>query len=170
MVQVAGYLGLVHAVAGWLNEVWLQWTDSIFLSHDSEYMAIAAFGVYRVAVEKNLYTRKRIAVLTAIVVGFWGLAPSLFSLAEPGLGFFGGRAILGQGLHLPMTLTFFISLALVLLFERRAVCPWNCPCVDARDTMGTVFRQKSIKSQTAWKWHKLNWKVITPRAALRWTS
>jgi glutamate synthase (NADPH) small chain len=160
LVRILSYLGLVYAVLGWLNEAWLHWTDSIFLSHYSEYLAIGVFGVYRVAVEKNPYTKKRIAVLTAMVVGFWGLVPYLFSLAEPALGFFGGRSILGSGLHLPMTLTFFLALGLVLLFGRRAVCSWNCPCVGARDTMGTAFRQKSIKSQPAWKWRNLKW-VLT---------
>jgi polyferredoxin len=166
LLKVLSYLGLVYAVLGWLNEVWLHWTGSIFLSHYSEYMAIGVFGLYRVAVETNPYTRKRIAVLTAMVVGFWGLLPYLFSLAEPALGYFGGRAVVGRGLHLPMTLTFFLALVLVLLFGRRAVCSWNCPCVGSRDTMGAAFRKQSIKGETAWRWRGLKWVLTSIYLAL----
>ncbi|RJX30527.1 MAG: 4Fe-4S binding protein [Desulfarculus sp.] len=166
VVQVLSYLGLVYAVLGWLNEVWLHWADSVFLSHYSEYMAIGIFGVYRVAVEKNPYTRKRIAVLTAMVVGFWGLLPYVFSLAEPAWGYFSGRAIVGRSLHIPMTLTFLVSLALVFLFGRRAVCSWNCPCVGTRDTMGAAFRKQSIKSRTAWKLRHLKWVLTSVYFAL----
>jgi len=59
-----------------------------------------------------------------------------------------------------LTLTFLISLILVFLFGRRAVCSLNCPCVGARDTMGNAFRQKSIKSTTTWRLRHLKW-VLT---------
>ena len=36
IVKTLSYMGLVYAVLGWLNEVWLHWTDSILLSHYSE--------------------------------------------------------------------------------------------------------------------------------------
>jgi ferredoxin len=157
LVQILSYLGLVYAVSGWLNEILLNWTDSVLLSHYSEYIVIGIFGIYRVAVEKNPYTKKRIAVLTAMVLGFWALLPYLFALTEPTLGYFNGKAIWGRDLHVPMTLTFFLSLLLVLLFGRRAVCSWNCPCVGTRDTMGTAFRKKSIKSENAWRFRHFKW-------------
>jgi polyferredoxin len=157
LVQILSYLGLIYAVTGWLNEVLLNWTDSVLLSHYSEYIAIGIFGIYRVAVEKNPYTKKRIAVLTAMVLGFWAILPYLFALTEPSLGYFNGKAIWGRDLHVPMTLTFFLSLLLVFLFGRRAVCSWNCPCVGTRDTMGAAFRKKSIKSENAWRFRHLKW-------------
>jgi polyferredoxin len=160
IIRTLSYSGLIYAVSGWLNEVWLHWTDNILLSHYSEYIAIGIFGIYRVAIEKNKYTKKRIAVLTAMVLGFWGLLPYLFAFTEPALGYFRDTAIWGRGLHVPMTLTFFLSLLLVFFFGRRAVCSWNCPCVGARDTMGAAFRKKSIKSESAWKFRHLRW-VLT---------
>ena len=160
LVRLLSYLGLIYSVLGWLNEVFFRWTDSILLSHYSEYMAIGVFGIYRVFVEKDSYTKKRIAILTAMVVGFWGLLPYLFALTEPALGYFNGKAVWGRDLHIPFTLTFFLSLFLVLLFGRKAVCSWNCPCVGTRDTMGAAFRQESIKSETAWKFRHLRW-VLT---------
>ena len=160
IVKTLSYLGLVYAIIGWLNEILLHWTNSVFLSHYSEYIAIGVFGIYRVAVEKNPYTKKRIAVLTAMVLGFWALLPYLFALSEPAVGYFGNKASWGQDLHTPMTLTFFLSLLLVLLFGRRAVCSWNCPCVGTRDTMGAAFRKETIKSDTAWKFRHLKW-VLT---------
>ncbi|MBW1944553.1 MAG: 4Fe-4S binding protein [Deltaproteobacteria bacterium] len=160
VIKALSYLGLVYAVLGWLNEVFLHWTNSLLLSHYSEYIAIGVFGIYRVAVEKNPYTKKRIAVLTAAVLGFWALLPYLFALREPALGYFRDTAIWGRSLHLPMTLTFILSLVLVLLFGRRAVCSWNCPCVGTRDTMGAAFRKETIKTKTAWKSRHLKW-VLT---------
>ncbi len=157
IIKTLSYLGLIYAILGWLNEVWLYWINSVLLSHYSEYIAIGIFGIYRVAVEKNPYTKKRVAVLTAMVVGFWGLLQYLFALSEPALGYFGGKAVLGRDLHVPMTLTFFVSLLLVFFFGRRAVCSWNCPCVGTRDTMGAAFRKKSIKSERAWKFRHLKW-------------
>jgi len=91
--------------------------------------------------------KKRLAVLTAAVLGFWALLPYLFALREPALGYFRDKAIWGPSLHLPMTLTFILSLVLVLLFGRRAVCSWNCPCVGTRDTMGAAFRKETIKTE-----------------------
>jgi len=157
IVKILSYFGLVYAVLGWLNEVFFHWTNNILLSHYSEYLAIGVFGIYRVTVEKNPYTKKRIAVLTVMVVGFWGLFPYLFSLTEPAWGYFSDNAILGKSLHVPMTLTFFLALFLVLLFGRRAVCSWNCPCVGTRDTIGAAFRKKSIKSGTTWRLRHLKW-------------
>ena len=93
-------------------------------------------------------------------VGFWALLPALFTVREPALGYFHDKVVWGQGLHLPMTITFFISFLLIFLFGRRAVCSWNCPCVGSRDTMGNAFRKKTIKTDTAWKFRYLKW-VLT---------
>jgi glutamate synthase (NADPH/NADH) small chain len=156
-VRLLSYLGLVYAVVGWLNEVLLHWTDSVFLSHYSEYMAIGLFGAYRVAVERDPYTRKRVATLTAMVLGFWALLPYVFALTEPTLGYFRNKAVWGRGLHVPMTMTFFLSLFLVFLFGRRAVCSWNCPCAGTRETMGAAFRDQTIKNRKAWNLRHLKW-------------
>jgi glutamate synthase (NADPH/NADH) small chain len=161
IIKALSYMGLVYAVIGWLNEVWLHGTTHLLLSHYSEYIAIGIFGIYRVAVEKNPYTKKRIAVLTAMVLGFWALLPYLFALKEPALGYFSDKAVWGRDLHVPMTLTFFLSLVLVLLFGRRAVCSWNCPCVGTRDTMGAAFRKETIKTETAWKFRHLKWALAS---------
>lgn len=160
-IKILSYLGLVYAVIGWLNEVLFQWTSSVLLSHYSEYIAIGIFGTYRVVVEKNPYTKKRIAVLTGMVLGFWALLPYIFALTEPALGYFHGKATWGRGLHVPMTLTFFLSLLLVFLFGRRAVCSWNCPCVGTRDTMGAAFRKKTIKTDAAWKFRHFKWALTS---------
>jgi glutamate synthase (NADPH/NADH) small chain len=160
IIRILSYLGLIYAVVGWLNEAMFHWSGSVLLSHYSEYIAIGVFGVYRVMVEKNPYTRKRIAVLTAMVLGFWALLPYLFALREPAFGYFSDKAIWGRSLHTPMTLTFFIALIMVVLFGRRAVCSWNCPCVGTRDTMGAAFRKMSIKSETAWKFRHFKWLLM----------
>ncbi len=68
-IKILSYMGLVYAVVGWLNEVLFQWTSSPLLSHYSEYIAIGIFGTYRVVVEKNPYTKKRIAVQIVRAVG-----------------------------------------------------------------------------------------------------
>jgi polyferredoxin len=156
-IRLLSYLGLVYAVVGWLNEVFLHWTDNVLLSHYSEYMAIGLFGTYRVAVEKDPYTRKRVATLTAMVLGFWALLPYLFGLTEPAIGYFRDKAVWGKSLHVPMTITFFLSLFLVFLFGRRAVCSWNCPCAGTRETMGVPFRDRTIKSKKAWNLRHLKW-------------
>ncbi|NOX34912.1 MAG: 4Fe-4S binding protein [Deltaproteobacteria bacterium] len=157
IIKTLSYLGLVYAILGWLNEVWFHWTDNVFLSHYSEYIAIGFFGIYRVGVEKNPYTKKRIAVLTGMVLGFWGLLPYFFTIGEPAIGYFDGKAVWGRSIHFPMTISFFLALILVFLFGRRAVCSWNCPCVGTRDTMGAAFRKKTIKSGAAWKLRHLKW-------------
>jgi len=161
IIKVLSYMGLLYAIIGWLNETLFHWTASVFLSHYSEYIAIGIFGIYRVFVEKNPYTKKRIAVLTAMVLGFWALLPYLFALKEPAVGYFSGKAIWGRSLHTPMTLTFLLSLILVFLFGRRAVCSWNCPCVGTRDTMGAAFRKKTIKTETAWNFRRLKWALTS---------
>ena len=58
ITKILSYFGLVYAVLGWFNEVLFHWTNNILISHYSEYIAIGVFGVYRVAVEKNPYTKK----------------------------------------------------------------------------------------------------------------
>ena len=62
-IKVLSYLGLVYAVIGWLNEVLFQRISSPLLSHYSEYIAVGIFGIYRVAVKKNPYTKKRFSLL-----------------------------------------------------------------------------------------------------------
>lgn len=108
-------MGLVYAVIGWLNEVLFQWTTSVFLSHYSEYIAIGIFGIYRVAVEKNPYTKKRIAVLTTMVLGFWALLP--FAKAKSFIDmFFGAVGVI-----------YFTSFLFIPLTGNRNWCRWLCP-------------------------------------------
>ena len=95
VIKVLSYLGLTYAALGWLNEVLFHWTDSLLFSHYSEYIAIGIFGIYRMVVEKDPYTRKRVTVLTVMVLGFWALLPFLFALKEPALGYFGDKAVWG---------------------------------------------------------------------------
>lgn len=156
-IRFFSFIGLAYASLGWLNESFFHWIDTPLFSHYSEYIAIGIFGVYRVVVEKDPYTRKRIFVLTSMIIGFWAILPPLFGIIEPAFGYFKKRAILGQSLHLPLTFTFFISIILVLLFGRRAVCSWNCPCVGARDTMGNAFRKRTLKGDGVFKYRHLKW-------------
>lgn len=144
LVKTLSYIGLIYAVAGWLNEVFFDWTSSVLLSHYSQYIAIGIFGIYRVVVEKNHYTKKRIAVLTGMVLGFWALLPYFLAFREPALGYFGDKAIWGRDLHVPMTLTFFLSLSLVFLFGRRAVCSWNCPASVQEIQWGLSFDKRRL--------------------------
>jgi len=110
-----------------------------WLSHWTEYVVILLFGIWRTIAEKNPYTRKRLAVLTASVGILWWLIPAYLRLREPYLGYL-PKAPSFPSLHTPGTLTFFLVLVLVLLFGRRVICGWCCPCVGIRETVGFPFR------------------------------
>ncbi len=178
MIKGLSYLALLYAALGWGNERYFHWVQSPWFSHYSEFIVIGIFGVYRCCAEKNAYTRRRIAVLTTVVITFWFLLPTVLPTPEPSLGYFKNHATLGRSLHLPMTLTFFLALGLVLLFGRRVVCSWACPCVGIRDTVGNAFRTQTIRTRSAWRLRHLKWilgsfyfalfvLVLTPSAATR---
>lgn len=138
---------------------WIVDTDGqapLWLSHWTEYTIILVFGAWRTLAEKNPYTRKRLAFLTLAVVVFWWLIPEYIHLAEPFVGSLPGLPVFPQ-LHTPGTLSFFVILLLVLLFGRRVVCGWNCPCVGIRETVGFAFREKTLRSRTAWNWRHTKW-------------
>jgi polyferredoxin len=156
IVKGISYAGVIYAVVGWVSEVF-HWTDSALLSHNSEYIAIVGFGIYRVFVEKNPYTKKRLISIVLFVGLFWGLLPYLFKIIEPSIGFFYGKPLLGASIHIPGTLTFFLSLMLIFLFGRRIICGWNCPCVGVRETMGAPFRENTIKGERAWTLRHVKW-------------
>jgi polyferredoxin len=143
-IQIASFLALIYAGVGWLNQSFFHWTNSIWLSTYSEKIAIVAFGVYRVASERNAYTRKRLLVLTTFIATLWLLFPLL-----TGSTFFNH--------HIVASLWFFAYLGIIFLFGRRADCSWNCPCVGIRDTAGDAFRKATIKSDWTWRLRHLKW-------------
>jgi len=155
-------LAFAYVVFAFINERFLHWflngdgEAPIWLSHWTEYAIILAFGIWRTLAEKNAYTRKRLGFLTFAVAIFWWAIPDFLRLPEPHMGTLPGQAIFPQ-IHAPGTLTFFGILLLVLLFGRRIVCGWNCPCVGIRETVGFAFREKTPRSDTAWHWRYTKW-------------
>jgi glutamate synthase (NADPH/NADH) small chain len=103
-----------------------------------------AFGIWRVSQEKDRYTRRRIALLTAAIATLWILIPYL-----TGSNFFNH--------HLIGSAWFFAYLLIVFFFGRRADCSWNCPCVGIRDTAGDAFRGKTLKGGWFWKLRSVKW-------------
>ncbi len=128
----------------------------VWCSQWSEYLVITLFGVWRTVAERNPYTRKRLAFLTAAVLVLWWMLPAYARLPEPHVGTLPGQPFLPQ-LHTPGTITFFVTLLLVLLFGRRLICGWNCPCVGIRESVGFAFRDRTPRSEKAWRWRHLKW-------------
>ncbi|MBT3991434.1 MAG: 4Fe-4S binding protein [Rhodospirillaceae bacterium] len=161
-VRALSMLAFAYVVFAFINERFLHWflngdgEAPIWLSHWTEYAIILAFGIWRTLAEKNAYTRKRLGFLTFAVAIFWWAIPDFLRLPEPHMGTLPGQAIFPQ-IHAPGTLTFFGILLLVLLFGRRIVCGWNCPCVGIRETVGFAFREKTPRSDTAWHWRYTKW-------------
>jgi hypothetical protein len=78
-VHVLALAGFTLAFVGWLNETWLYLFDSpIWLNRYTEYAIILAFGTWRIASEKNAYTRRRLVILVGVVTGLWWLLPWLY--------------------------------------------------------------------------------------------
>lgn len=143
-IEVISYLAFVYAGFGFFNRNYLHLIDSFWLSGYSEKVAIVAFGIWRVARERNSYTRKRVAVLTFFIATIWLLVPYL-----TGSSFFNH--------HVIGSLWFFAYLVIVFCFGRRADCSWNCPCVGIRDTAGHAFRGKILRGNWFWKLRHLKW-------------
>lgn len=156
-VQVLSMAAFTLAFLGWLNEVWLKLSDNPFwLNRYTEYAVILVFGLWRIRAEINPYTRRRLLILvTAVSVLWWG-APVLAQLAEPYVGY-PWRTPVFPALHVPGTLTFFLVLVAVLLFGRRVICGFNCPCVGIRETVGFAFRDRSVRGEWAWKLRHSKW-------------
>jgi polyferredoxin len=156
-VQLLSMAAFSLAFLGWFNETWLFWWDNpIWLNRYTEYAIILIFGVWRIRAEHNPYTRKRLTALVAVVTVLWWLVPWAFPFFEPYIGYLGTQAVF-PSLHTPGTLTFFVVLALVLLFGRRVICGWGCPCVGIRETVGFPFRHVTPRGKWAWRLRHIKW-------------
>jgi len=161
-IRLLSMLAFGYVAFAYVNGRFLHWFEGadgeapLWLSHWTEYAVILVFGVWRVLAERNPYTRKRLAFLISAVAVFWWIIPDYWRLPEPYLGALPGQPIFPQ-IHAPGTLTFFAILLLVLLFGRRVVCGWNCPCVGIRETVGFAFRENALRSDSAWNWRHTKW-------------
>jgi glutamate synthase (NADPH/NADH) small chain len=161
-VRLLSMLAFGYVAFAFVNGRFLHWFESadgeapLWLSHWTEYAVILAFGVWRTLAERNPYTRKRLVFLISAVAVFWWIIPDYLRLPEPYIGALPRQPIFPQ-VHTPGTLTFFAILLLVLLFGRRVVCGWNCPCVGIRETVGFAFREKTLRGRTAWNWRYSKW-------------
>lgn len=149
-------IAFVLATLGWLNEVvFHQFEGNILFGRYLECFIIVGFGIWRAWIEKNPYTKKRLAILVLSVLVIWTIIPS-FKIRETTLTYAPSMPIL-PNIHLAGTVTFFMTLFAVWLWGRRVICGWNCPCVGIRETVGFVFRSDTIRSETAWKLRHLKW-------------
>jgi Pyruvate/2-oxoacid:ferredoxin oxidoreductase delta subunit len=156
-VQVLSLAAFSLAFVGWVNETWLfLWSNPIWLNRYTEYAIILGFGLWRIHAEHNPYTRKRLIVLVACVTVLWWMVPWAFPFFEPYLGFLGTQPVF-PSLHTPGTLTFFLVLTAVLLFGRRVICGWGCPCVAIRETVGFPFRHVTPRGKWAWRLRYSKW-------------
>ncbi len=145
------------AFFGWLNETWLfLFENPIWLNRYTEYAIILAFGIWRIAAERNAYTRKRFIILVFVVTVFWWSIPWLVPFYESYVGFLWGQPVF-PSLHVPGTVTFFLILGLVFLFGRRVICGFGCPCVGIRETVGFPFRKKTLRSKWTWRLRHSKW-------------
>ena len=162
VVRVVCMVVFVYLVFGYVNARLLHWFTGadgqapLWLGQWTEYAAIVAFGTWRTIAERDPYTRKRLAFLTAAVAILWWMFPQILRIPEPFVGALPGQPLFPQ-LHTPGTLTFFAVLLLVLLFGRRIICGWNCPCVGICETVGFAFREKTVRGPTAWRWRHTKW-------------
>ncbi len=130
--------------------------NPIWLNRYTEYAIILGFGLWRIIAEKNIYTRKRLIILVTMVTVFWWLIPWLYPVYEPYVGFLWAQPVF-PSLHVPGTITFFLILAAVFLFGRRIICGFNCPCVGIRETVGFVFRDRTLRSNWTWALRHSKW-------------
>jgi len=142
--KLFSYGGLLYAVFGWLNQNYLGWIHSVWVSGYSLPIVILIFGVWRVAATKLRYIKVRIAVLTFLVATWWLLIPLLTHSSF--LDF-----------HVIGSVTFFAYLIVVFLFGRRADCGWNCTCVGVRDTVGDAFRRSTPRGGKFWRFRYVKW-------------
>jgi len=156
-VQLFALAAFTLAFVGWLNESWLFLFESpIWLNRYTEYAIILGFGVWRIRAEQNRYTRRRLVILVAVVTAFWWLLPWLLPMFEPYAGYLWAQPVF-PSLHTPGTLTFFLVLGLVLLFGRRVICAFGCPCVGIRETVGFPFRRRTLRGPWMWAFRHVKW-------------
>ncbi|MDH5639092.1 MAG: hypothetical protein OEZ04_11440, partial [Nitrospinota bacterium] len=100
-VQAVALAAFAWAFFGWLNESYLYWFENpIWLNRYTEYVIILAFGVWRISAEENIYTKKRLAVLLAVVTVLWWLIPWLIPFYEPYVGYMTSQPVF-PSLHTP---------------------------------------------------------------------
>lgn len=156
-IQGLSLLACAMAFVGWLNEAWFYGFESpIWLNRYTEYVIILVFGIWRIRGEQNPYTKKRLMVLVGVVTVFWWLIPWLMPTFEPYIGYVWNQPVF-PAIHTPGTITFFLVLSLVLLFGRRVVCGWGCPCVGIRETVGFAFRDRTLRGKWAWRLRHSKW-------------
>ncbi|MEW8506461.1 MAG: FAD-dependent oxidoreductase [Candidatus Thiodiazotropha sp.] len=149
------------AFLGWFNESWLYlYENPIWLNRYTEYAIILAFGIWRIRAEEDPYTRKRLIILVTVVTLFWWFIPWLTPVFEPYAGYVWSRPLFPAP-HTPGTVTFFLVLLLVLLFGRRIICGFGCPCVGIRETAGFPFRRFTLRSDWAWRLRHTKWLFFT---------
>jgi len=156
-VQLFALAAFTLAFIGWLNETWLFLFESpIWLNRYTEYAVILGFGLWRIRAERNPYTRRRLIILVGVVTGLWWLVPWLVPMFEPYAGYLWSQPVF-PSLHTPGTLTFFLVLGLVLLFGRRVICGFGCPCVGIRETVGFPFRRHTPRGRWMWAFRHVKW-------------
>lgn len=156
-VRVLSLTAFTWAFLGWLNESYLFWWDNpIWLNRYTEYAIILGFGAWRIMAEHNPYTKRRLMVLVSVITILWWLIPWSLPFFEPYIGYLGTQAVF-PSLHTPGTLTFFAALIAVLLFGRRVICGWGCPCVGIRETVGFPFRHVTPRGEWAWRLRHSKW-------------
>ncbi len=156
-VRLLAMAAFTLAFLGWLNESWLfLWDSPIWLNRYTEYAIILAFGLWRIRAERNPYTRKRLIILVSVVTVFWWLIPWLAPFYEPYLGYLWSQPVF-PALHTPGTLTFLLALTLVLLFGRRVICGFGCPCVGIRETVGFAYRDRTLRGPWIWRLRHVKW-------------
>jgi hypothetical protein len=107
-VQLLAVGAFGYVIFGYLNSRFFHLLSSpdgeapFWLSAWTEMLVIGIFGLWRTLAERNPYTRKRLAFLTAAVVGLWWLLPYYLRVPEPFIGALPGQPILPQ-IHTPGT-------------------------------------------------------------------
>ncbi len=156
-VRALSMVAFVYVIFAYINGRVLHWFDDpIWFSNLTEYAIIVGFGAWRTIAERNPHTRRRLAFLTAAVGILWWVFPAYLRIPEPYVGTLPAQPYLPH-LHTPGTITFFAVLLLVLLFGRRLICGWNCPCVGIRETVGFAFRERTLRAGVGWRWRHLKW-------------
>lgn len=155
-IIILSMIGFLYAIWGFVNQYYIQdyhprlYIDSILLSKYSEIFVILIFGIWRILVEKNKYTRTRMITLMIFIATMWGMLPIFLTINEFYIGYLPSQPTF-PAIHVPGAITFFIFIALVLLFGRRVVCGWCCPCVGIRETVGAPFRENTKKGKVIWR-------------------
>lgn len=162
LIRILSFTAFLYIVLGFLNHSVFHFVDTdnfwgrLFLSHRTEYVMILIFGIWRSIAEKDKNSRKRFIFLTISVTFFWWVLPELYPINEAHLGTLPSQALF-PSLHMPGTITFFLTLILIFFFGRRIICGWFCPCVAVRETVGFPFRVDTVKSKKVFAFRHIKW-------------